>query len=188
MSLASFCIELDLCMTLLKSHILKEFPERASTCVQSKFREEGMIVKTGVSIERLEQTDDETIRVDYLHEGGSQSIETKFLFHALGRAPAVDGLNLAEIGVRIKKSGHIQTNAFQQTSVPHIYCWRLCRSPEIVHIAIQQERLLEPCLGKVRTNFIRSPAWGGLLTLRLHQLGLKRSYDRDRVPFRRISF
>ncbi len=139
-------------VTLLQrsSHILKEFPERASTCVQCKFREEGMIVKTGVSIERLEQTDDETIRVDYLQEGGSQSIGTKFLFHALGRAPATDRLNLAEIGVRIKKSGHIQTNAFQQTSVPHIYAAGDCAGPhEIVHIAIRQgETAANHALGK----------------------------------------
>ncbi|MEC8420600.1 MAG: FAD-dependent oxidoreductase [Verrucomicrobiota bacterium] len=150
--LSQFLHRIGCSVTILQrnKNILKGFPEKASTCVLHKFREEGMIVKTGSSIERLEQTNDTTIRVDYLHDEEKKSIETKFLFHALGRTPATDRLNLSEIGVRIKKSGHIQTNAFQQTSVPHIYAAGDCAGPhEIVHIAIRQgETAANHALGK----------------------------------------
>ena len=76
--------------------------------------------------------------MDYHHGGEDHSVETKFLFHALGRTPATDGLNLDNIGVKITNSGHIKTNAFQQTSIPHIYAAGDCAGPhEIVHIAIR---------------------------------------------------
>ena len=87
----------------------------------------------------MTQNDKEIIRVDYQHDDEIHSIETKFLLHALGRIPTTDGLNLEAIGVEIEKSGHIKTNAFQQTSVPHIYAAGDCAGPhEIVHVAIRQ--------------------------------------------------
>ena len=139
--LAQFLSRVGARVTLLQrnNHILKEFPQAASTCIDEKFTDEGITVKTGVSIENLDQVDDETIRVDYFYDGVKKSQETKFLFHALGRSPAVDNLNLEGIGVELAKSGHIETNPFQQTSVPHIYAAGDCAGPhEIVHVAIRQ--------------------------------------------------
>ena len=139
--LAQFLSRVGARVTILQrsNHILKEFPQAASICIHEKFTEEGIMVKTGVSIENLDQVDDDTIRVDYLYNGVKNSHETKFLFHALGRSPAVDNLNLEGIGVELAKSGHIETNRFQQTSVPHIYAAGDCAGPhEIVHVAIRQ--------------------------------------------------
>ena len=139
--LAQFLSRVGTRVTLLQrsNHILKEFPQAASTCIHQKFTDEGITVKTGVSIENLDQVDQETIRVNYLHDGEKNSHETKFLFHALGRSPAVDNLNLEDIGVELAKSGHIETNPFQQTSVSHIYAAGDCAGPhEIVHVAIRQ--------------------------------------------------
>ena len=139
--LAQFLNRVGARVTLLQrsNHILKEFPQAASTCIHEKFTDEGITVKTGVSIENLDQVDDKTIRVNYLYDGVKNSEETKFLFHALGRSPAIDNLNLEDIGVKLAKSGHIETNPFQQTSVSHIYAAGDCTGPhEIVHVAIRQ--------------------------------------------------
>ena len=139
--LAQFLRRVGARVTILQrsDHILKEFPQAASTCIHEKFTEEGITVKTGVLIENLHQVDEQTIRVDYLYDGEKNSHETKFLFHALGRSPAVDNLNLEGIGVELAKSGHIETNPFQQTSAPHIYAAGDCAGPhEIVHVAIRQ--------------------------------------------------
>jgi pyruvate/2-oxoglutarate dehydrogenase complex dihydrolipoamide dehydrogenase (E3) component len=150
--LAQFLSRVGARVTLLQrsNHILKEFPQSASTCIHEKFTDEGITVKTGVSIENLDQVDQETIRVNYLHDGEKNSHETKFLFHALGRSPAVDNLNLEDIGVELAKSGHIETNPFQQTSVSHIYAAGDCAGPhEIVHVAIRQgETAAMHALGK----------------------------------------
>ena len=139
--LAQFLQRVGSKVTLLQRSegILRDFPQRASDCIRNKFTEEGMIVKTGVSIEGMEQARDQTIRVVYRHKGVKESIDTQFLFHALGRKPATDRLNLKEIGVELQESGHVQTNSFQQTSISHIYAAGDCAGPhEIVHVAIRQ--------------------------------------------------
>ncbi len=139
--LAQFLCRVGSKVTLLQrsDRILKDFPEQASLCIREKFEEEGMIVKTGVSIEELEQINEQTIRVDYFHDGKKESLETTFLFHALGRTPSTDGLNLEAIGVELETSGHVRANAFQQSSLPHVYAAGDCAGPhEIVHVAIRQ--------------------------------------------------
>ncbi len=61
------------------------------------------------------------------------------MFHAGGGGPSTEGLNLEGIGVRIEKSGHVQTNAHQQSSLSHVYAAGDCAGPhEIVHVAIRQ--------------------------------------------------
>ena len=150
--LAQFLSRVGSRVTLLQrsEYILREFPKKASVCVRKKLEDEGIIVNTGVSIQELTQIDQESIRVDYLDEGNPKSQETKFLFHALGRKPATDQLNLQMLGVELEKSGHIKTNSFQQTSIPHIYAAGDCAGPhEIVHIAIRQgETAASHALGK----------------------------------------
>ena len=135
---------------LAVENILREFPQNSSVCVREKFAKEGMVVKTGVTMEGLKQINEQTIRVNYLHGGKKETLETKFLFHALGRKPSTDGLNLEEIGVELESSGHVRTNAFQQSSIPHIYAAGDCAGPhEIVHVAIRQgETAAMHALGK----------------------------------------
>jgi pyruvate/2-oxoglutarate dehydrogenase complex dihydrolipoamide dehydrogenase (E3) component len=66
-------------------------------------------------------------------------METTFLFLALGRSPFTSSLNLEKVGVELLPTGHINTNAFQQTSCPNVYAAGDCAGPhEIVHIAIKQ--------------------------------------------------
>ncbi len=139
--LAQFLNRVGSKVTLLQrsDRIVKDFPQQASLCVRDKFEKEGMIVKTGVSIEELKQINEHTIRIDFLHDGKKESLETTFLFHALGRTPSTDGLNLQAVGVELEDSGHVRANAFQQSSIPHIYAAGDCAGPhEIVHVAIRQ--------------------------------------------------
>ena len=139
--LAQFLNRIGSKVTLLQrsDRILKDFPQQASVFVRENFEKEGMIVKTGVSIGALEQINEQTIRIDFLHDGKKESLETTFLFHALGRTPSTDGLNLEAIGVELEDSGHVRANAFQQSSLPHIYAAGDCTGPhEIVHVAIRQ--------------------------------------------------
>jgi pyruvate/2-oxoglutarate dehydrogenase complex dihydrolipoamide dehydrogenase (E3) component len=150
--LAQFLNRIGTKVTLLQrsENILREFPQNSSVCVREKFAKEGMVVKTGVTMEGLKQINEQTIRVNYLHGGKKETLETKFLFHALGRKPSTDGLNLEEIGVELESSGHVRTNAFQQSSIPHIYAAGDCAGPhEIVHVAIRQgETAAMHALGK----------------------------------------
>ena len=103
----------------------------------------------------MKELENSKTRVDFDHKGESLSLETEFLFHALGRSPATEGLNLDQIGVELQKSGHIKTNSFQQSSLSHIYAAGDCAGPhEIVHIAIRQgETAARHAMGRLPKQF-----------------------------------
>lgn len=119
--------------------ILKEMSDIASQVLMTAFRKEGIELHTGTMLEKIEQTPNGDIRVHYQHLGESRVAEGAYLFNALGRVPALDGLNLEAAGVGINAAGKVVVNEFQQTSQPHIYAGGDVTGPyEIVHIAIMQ--------------------------------------------------
>ena len=121
------------------THILKGFSWEASTVVEQAFASEGIDLKTGVSLQSFEHLKCGKIRVNFEQKGKAYSLETHFLFNALGRKPATASLFLENAGIASLASGHITTNSHQQTNVPHIYAAGDCAGPhEIVHVAIRQ--------------------------------------------------
>ena len=139
--LAQFLARIGSRVTILQRspRLLKEFPEEASKAVEQAMREEGIEILTGVSLKAFESLGQENTAVSYEREGKEQSRETGFLFLALGRSPVTRGLAPDEIGIELLPSGHLRTNEFQQTSLPHVYAAGDCSGPhEIVHVAIRQ--------------------------------------------------
>ena len=120
-------------------HILKDFSPEASTVVEQAFRAEKIDLYTGVSLQSFEQIGEHDIRVNFEQGGESHQLETSFLFNALGRKPATTNLGLEKVGLDCLRSGHVETNPFQQTHISSIYAAGDCTGPhEIVHIAIKQ--------------------------------------------------
>lgn len=139
--LAQFLARVGSRVTILQrsQRLLKEFPEEASRSVEQAMSEEGIEILTGVSLKSFESLADEKTAVSFEHEGKEQDRETGFLFLALGRRPATSVLAPDEIGLGLLPSGHVRTNEFQQTSLPHVYAAGDCAGPhEIVHVAIRQ--------------------------------------------------
>jgi len=78
-------------------------------------------------------------RVRFERAGVAESVEAEAVFNGLGRRPATSGLGLERVGVRLRASGHVECDATQRTSAPHIYAAGDCCGPlEVVHVAIQQ--------------------------------------------------
>lgn len=120
-------------------HILKGFSPDASAVIEAAFRSEQIDLRTGVSLRSFARLDGDRIRITFEEQGETRSLDTGFLFNALGRTPSTTGLGLEEIGLELLPSGHLQTDAYQQTSMPHIYGAGDCAGPhEIVHVAIRQ--------------------------------------------------
>ena len=139
--LAQFLSRVGSRVTLLQRspRILREFPAEASRAVETAMTEEGINLLTGVSLEGFRSSGEERTEVSFLHDGEARTLETGFLFLALGRTPATRGMGLAETGVELLPGGRIGTNEFQQTSLPGIYAAGDCSGPhEIVHVAIRQ--------------------------------------------------
>ncbi len=138
--LAQFLARVGTKVTLIQRspHILKEFSEEASLCVEQAFRDEGIELFTDTQLEQVEETDGGVL-VRFQHEGSLVERKAAHLFNALGRKPATVGLVLDAAKVELLPSGHLKTDGCQQTTNPRIYAAGDCAGPhEIVHVAIRQ--------------------------------------------------
>jgi len=139
--LAQFLARVGCRVTQLQrsTQVLKEFSPDAGAVVGQALQDSGIDLQTNTTLQSIDSLGGDRVRVNYERAGTSCSIETNFLFHALGRSPATKSLGLEECGLELLKTGHIATNAYQQTCVDHIYAAGDCAGPhEIVHIAIKQ--------------------------------------------------
>ena len=119
-------------------HILKENSVDASAAVARALRADGIEL---FSCTRLDQVayDGAEFVVTFRHEGRELTRRARHCLNALGRDPNTATLGLAAAGIVTLPSGHIRTNAHQQTTNPAVYAAGDCAGPhEIVHVAIQQ--------------------------------------------------
>ena len=120
------------------AHILKENSPDASAAVERAFRAEGIELFTGTRLNRV-NFDGAEYAVTFEHEGREVVRRARHCLNALGREPHTALLGLEAAGIETLPSGHIRTNAFQQTTNPAVYAAGDCAGPyEIVHVAIQQ--------------------------------------------------
>ncbi|PTY04665.1 pyridine nucleotide-disulfide oxidoreductase [Opitutaceae bacterium EW11] len=122
-------------------YVLRDHSPEASTVVQQAFRDEGIELFVGTRLDQI-SGDAHRVAVRFTHNGESITKQARYLFNALGRAPNTEGLDLQAAGVDLNLEGRVVVNAFQQTSVPHIYAGGdVCGPHDIVHVAIQQGEL-----------------------------------------------
>lgn len=121
--------------------ILKDISPEAAAVIEAQFRKEGIELYTDTQLASVRR-EEGVFRVKFRHRGESASSEAPYLLNALGRKPAVEGLDLEAANVMTRSSGHIECNANQQSSNPKIYaCGDVAGPHEIVHIAILQGEL-----------------------------------------------
>lgn len=98
--------------------ILRGFDDEVRAFTADELRKHGVDVRVGCDVARIEAGADGVRRV-VLNDGSV--IEADVVLYATGRRPNVDGLGLAELGVRQNKNGHIEVDQHFATSVPGIY-------------------------------------------------------------------
>lgn len=131
--------------------LLKEMPADAASVVAQAFRDEGIDLYTGTRLQSVE-FDGIEYTVRFEHDGEVMERRARHCLNALGRTPNTASLNLEAAGIERLDSGHIRTNAYQQTTNPSVYAAGDCAGPfEIVHVAIQQATVA------VRHAFGRDP-------------------------------
>ncbi len=122
-------------------HILKEQSEDVSAAVENAFREEGIDLRTGTTLQRIERGG-KGFTVTFTENGVAQTLSAHHLVNALGRSPATDGLGLEAASIVLKPNGQILTDPHQRTTNPDVYAAGDCAGPfEIVHTAVMQGEL-----------------------------------------------
>ena len=97
---------------------LRGFDNSLREFLRDRMQARGLDMRFGVNPVRVSQHATKGLQVEY--DDGSTSYHEKVMY-AIGRKPALEGLDLENTGVVLDERGRIQVDAGYATSVPHIY-------------------------------------------------------------------
>jgi pyruvate/2-oxoglutarate dehydrogenase complex dihydrolipoamide dehydrogenase (E3) component len=107
--------------------------------VEQLFRDEGIDVRTGSAVDRVEGRSSESVR---LHTDRG-TIEGTHLLVAGGRTPNTDGIGLEKAGVETDGRGHVKVNERLQTTAEGVWAVGDCAgSPYFTHISEDDFRVV----------------------------------------------
>jgi pyruvate/2-oxoglutarate dehydrogenase complex dihydrolipoamide dehydrogenase (E3) component len=107
------------------------------------FREDGIDVLLGASVQRVEGLSGESVQVRLKTPAGERTIEGSDLLAALGRSPNTEELNLAAAGVETDDRGFIQVNERLETTAKGV--WALGDvngGPQFTHVSLDDYRIV----------------------------------------------
>ena len=115
-------------------------PDVAGALAEALRSRPNLTLWTGTKLERVEKTPEGRVVVHFTQEGRAERATASRLLLALGRRPAVDGLDLTAAGVDLEPDGRrIAVGGRMATSQPHLFAaGDVCSQVEVVHLAIQQ--------------------------------------------------
>lgn len=121
------------------AHLLRNMDHDVAVAVQHALSHRGIAFHLGTKILGAERTADGRKRLRFSDAGGEQAIEADEILYALGREPALDGLQLENVSGLHLARGRMVMAPDQSAGLPHIFAAGDVAGPhEIVHIAIQQ--------------------------------------------------
>ena len=122
MEFASIFSQLGSKVTVIEfmKQILPPFDSDISKRLKQILSKKGIHIITGAAAKEIRQNEFYEIEVTYEVKGKEEKVISSDLLMAVGRAPRVEGLNLAAAGVNYSAKG-IPVDDFMQTNVPGIF-------------------------------------------------------------------
>ena len=125
-------------MLIRSEHLLTYADDDIGNALTAYFREDGIHVIERTQVTRVERRGPRKV-VHYLLHGEKHELVVDEIFFAQGRAPNVDGLDLATAGVAFDESRGIVVDKTMRTSKPHIFAvGDVTGDYPLVHVAIYQ--------------------------------------------------
>jgi pyruvate/2-oxoglutarate dehydrogenase complex dihydrolipoamide dehydrogenase (E3) component len=145
-----------------------------SQALHELFHDEGIQVRTRVSIERVEGRSGDSVR---LRTTRGEIIEGSDLLVAMGRTPNTDGIGLETAGIERDRRGFVKVDERLRTSAPGVWAVGDCAgSPHFTHIALDDFRVVRDNLSGIdRTTTGRLVPSCIFLDPELAQVGLSES-------------
>ncbi len=134
----------EVSMLLRKDKLLRTFDHDIYEMVMAQMQQNGIKIMTNITLQSLVKENDS---LGYRHKEGDQAEQHKDGFDciiwAIGRHANTTHLNLQVTDIAVDSRGHIQTDAFQNSSVQGIYAVGdvTCRAP-LTPVAIAAGRKL----------------------------------------------
>jgi pyruvate/2-oxoglutarate dehydrogenase complex dihydrolipoamide dehydrogenase (E3) component len=125
-----------------------------SAAMEELFRDEGIEVRTGTSVGRVEGRSGESVRLRVTRGGVQETIEGSDLLVASGRTPNTDGIGLEAAGVERDEGGFVKVDERQRTTARNVFAVGDCAgSPQFTHVADDDVRVIRDNLaGRDRTT------------------------------------
>jgi pyruvate/2-oxoglutarate dehydrogenase complex dihydrolipoamide dehydrogenase (E3) component len=111
--------------------------------VLSTFREDGIDVRLGASVERVEGRSGQSVRVRMQAKTGEQVVEGTDLLAALGRVPNTESLNVTAGGIKLDTRGFVKVNDRLETTAANV--WALGDvngGPQFTHASLDDYRIV----------------------------------------------
>ena len=103
-----------------RRRLLPEAEPEVSEALEQSFRDEGIVVRTGVTYEQIRQTA-HGVALSCRFDHAPEVIQAEQVLVTAGRRPNTNGLGLAESGVALSANGGIRVNNHLRTTNPAIY-------------------------------------------------------------------
>ena len=154
----------DVTLCIRHDTALRNFDDMIQTNLMAELERSGVKVLTNSNIQEITASADGTKTASFnLADGTSKALDgLDTVLMAIGRAPAVEDLNLASAGVKQTPRGHVVVDADQNTSAEKVYALGdVCGKAELTPVAIStgrklSHRLFEPN-PKARQNWDMIP-------------------------------
>ena len=122
------------------------------------FDDEGIEVRTGTRVDRMEGWSGESVRLHATRDGAEDVIEGSDLLVASGRTPNTDGIGLEAAGVERDDRGFVKVDERLRTTAPGMWAVGDCAgSPHFTHIACDDFRVVRDNLAGIAAR--RPAAW-----------------------------
>jgi dihydrolipoamide dehydrogenase len=107
----------------------------ASDELAKQFRKRGVTLHLGRQCTKVEDSGSEII----VHFGAGGIVRADLMLVSVGRGPLVEGIGLERIGIQFDERTGIATDAWQRTSMPHIYAVGDCAGHwQLAHTAFRE--------------------------------------------------
>jgi pyruvate/2-oxoglutarate dehydrogenase complex dihydrolipoamide dehydrogenase (E3) component len=166
--------------------IHREDPD-VTAAVTELFRDEGIEVVTGASVERVEGRSGDTVRLHVGNGGINNTIEGTHLLVAGGRTPNTGGIGLEVAGVETTPTGHVRVDERFRTTATGVWAVGDCAgSPHFTHIAYDDFRVVrENLAGRDRVTTGRQVPFCLFIDPELARVGLNEREAKERgIPYR----
>ena len=123
---------------------LRTFDPMIQDKITAEYERQGLHLHKQSSQSKLEDLGNGMKRLHYKDKNGEGTLDVDTVLWAIGRAPETDKLNLDVTKVAVNDKGHIKTDEYQNTNIPHIYALGdVCdRGFELTPVAIAAGRKL----------------------------------------------
>ena len=139
---ASYYAGLGVTTTVIQrsAQVLKEMDEDVTEALAAAFEDRGIAVYRETRLIRAARGAAGKT-VEFAHRERVRTVEAEQIIYALGRTPAIEGLDLERAGVSFNRSGVI-AEPTQQCGAPHLFAaGDVCGPHQVVHLAVEQGQI-----------------------------------------------